>query len=171
MQTAHKYLPPAWVDRLFARFAAAFGSMKVGTMYPVDQADEVHALWGQQLSRFAPESIGLALQAVIDSGREWPPTLPEFVEQCRLCAVGRTTHAPANALTRPKLSPEVVAANLRRVNEALESVTAGGKPSRVWAHRILSRVAAGESVSPAVYEMAKKAIGAVAQREPGCDDE
>lgn len=158
MQTAHKYLPPAWVDRLFARFAAAFGSMKVGTMYPVDQADEVHALWGQQLSRFAPESIGLALQAVIDSGREWPPTLPEFVEQCRLSALGRAQHAPANALPRPDVPREVVDENLRRIDASVRSVKP--KPDREWAQRILARIAAGEVVPVTVRQMALAATQA-----------
>lgn len=163
MPTPSKSLPPAWVDRLFARFAAAYGSMKVGTMYPADQVEEVRELWAQQLGRFAPESIGLAVQAVIDGGREWPPTLPEFVEQCRRCALSRVAHAPAVMLPAPNLEPEIIAARLREI-EDLTGV-AKPKPGREWAHKIVSRAEAGEPVPYAVDRMALNAIGAKVEPE------
>lgn len=76
-------LPSAWVKRLFDRFKVAFGVQKVGAMWQGMDAAEVMAGWGAQLGRFPPEALSRALQAVIDSGREWPPTLPEFVAICR----------------------------------------------------------------------------------------
>lgn len=82
-------LPSAWVDRLFARFIAFYGSQKVGTMWVDAGMDEVKAVWAEQLGRFAPQTIADALQRLIDSGNQWPPTLPEFVELCRQSAIGR----------------------------------------------------------------------------------
>lgn len=76
-------LPSAWVERLFDRFKVAFGVQKVGAMWQGMDAAEVMSGWGAQLGRFPPEALSRALQAVIDSGREWPPTLPEFVAICR----------------------------------------------------------------------------------------
>ena len=78
-----KSLPPAWVERLFDRFKVAFGVQKVGAMWQGMDPAEVMAGWGQQLGRFPPDALASALQAVIDSGREWPPTLPEFKAICR----------------------------------------------------------------------------------------
>ena len=78
-----KPLPPAWVERLFDRFKVAFGVQKVGAMWQGMEPAEVMAGWGAQLGRFPPDALARALQAVIDSGREWPPTLPEFVAICR----------------------------------------------------------------------------------------
>ena len=86
-------LPPQFVDRLFRRLAAIYGSQKVGTMFAEMSADEIaeaKAVWGQALGRFQPATIGQALQRLIDSGNGWPPTLPEFVELCRQAAIGRT---------------------------------------------------------------------------------
>jgi len=79
----------ALVDRLFARFVALYGSQKVGAMWADADLSEVKMVWAVQLSRFNPQSIKVALQCLIDSGREWPPTLPEFIEACRQAALGR----------------------------------------------------------------------------------
>jgi hypothetical protein len=79
----------ALVDRLFARFVALYGSQKVGAMWADADLAEVKMVWAVQLSRFNPQSIKVALQCLIDSGREWPPTLPEFIEACRQAALGR----------------------------------------------------------------------------------
>lgn len=69
---------------------AIYGSQKVGSMWNEADMAEVKELWAEQLGRFKPESIGAALQRLIDSGGNgWPPTLPEFVELCRQCSVER----------------------------------------------------------------------------------
>jgi hypothetical protein len=95
-------LPDAWVERLFARFVAIYGSQKVGAMWVDAPMVEVKELWAEQLGRFEPASIGLAMQRVIDRGIEWPPTLPEFVELCRQSAIARAQSAsPAALLPRP----------------------------------------------------------------------
>ncbi len=155
---SHQPLPRAWVDRIFARFIAAFGVAKLVAMWPEDTHEAVKDAWGHQLGRFAPETIRVALQYVIDSGREWPPTLPEFVEQCRLSSLGRAQHAPANALPRPDVPREVVDENLRRIDASVRSVKP--KPDREWAQRILTRIAAGEVVPVTVRQMALAATQA-----------
>jgi len=82
-------LPAAWIDRLFARFTAFYGSQKVGTMWVDAGMAEVKAVWAEQLARFEPASIAGALQRLVDGGNQWPPTLPEFVELCRQAALDR----------------------------------------------------------------------------------
>ena len=126
---SHQPLPRAWVDRIFARFIAAFGIVRLAAMWPEDQHDEVKAAWAEQLGRFAPETIRAALQATIDSGREWPPTLPEFVEQCRRSALGR--YSSATALAGP--APDRAAA------DALVQAAAAQHPEAThccWAYRV-----------------------------------
>jgi len=44
-------------------------------------------------------------------------------------------------------------------------------PGNWWAKEIFAKVAAGEHVSILAYEMAKTALGAPVEREPGSDDE
>lgn len=86
-------LPAEWVNRLFARMVAIYGSQKVGAMWEDSDIESVKAVWGQALGRFQPGSIGGAIQRLIDSGNGWPPTLPEFVELCRQSAHDRNTAA------------------------------------------------------------------------------
>lgn len=93
-------LPPAWVERIFKRLAGMYGAQKFGAMWAGTDMEDAKELWAEQLGRFKAESIGAALQRLIDSGSEWPPTLPEFVELCRQCAVERAARTPA--LPAPK---------------------------------------------------------------------
>lgn len=81
----------ALVERLFSRFVALYGSQKVGAMWADADVSEVKAVWARKLVQYQPQTIGRAIDMLIDSGREWPPTLPEFAEMCRQAAVGRVT--------------------------------------------------------------------------------
>lgn len=109
-----KPLPPAWVDRLFSRLAAYYGSQKLATMWVDADMAEVKAVWSEQLGRFEPASISAALQRLVDSGNQWPPTLPEFVELCRQAAIGRqqagmALPAPGGARTDTETAKRKVA--------------------------------------------------------------
>lgn len=156
---SHQPLPLAWVERLFGRFSAVWGAQKLAAMFPADQHAEVKAVWAQQLGRFAPESIAAALQAMTDSGREWPPSLAEFVAACNQAAVARRQHAPAALLDAPRASPQVVAEQMAAVERIAQ---ARPKRGREWAQRILDRAAAGEPTPIAIRQMAERALGEVA---------
>lgn len=95
-------LPASWIDRLFTRFGAMYGAQKVGAMWADTDIGEVKAVWADALGRFPGESIAAALQSLIDSGSQWPPTLPEFAEACRLASIARRDHGDAlKALPAP----------------------------------------------------------------------
>lgn len=96
-------LPSAWIDRLFARFLAMWGAQKVGTMWAGADVDSVKSEWGRQLAGFEPRAIGIALQDCADSGREWPPSLPEFKGMCREAA--RYHASQIGLLPTPKGDP------------------------------------------------------------------
>jgi len=150
-------LPPAWVERLFFRFGAIWGVQKIAAMFPAEQHEEVKAVWGEQLGRFQAESIRAALQSMTDSGREWPPSLAEFVAACNQAAIARRQHAPAALLEAPRPSPEVVAQQLERVEQM--AATVKPRAGREWAHRLLARHAAGEQIALSLLTMARAAIG------------
>ena len=65
------------------KFMSLYGTQKVGAMWHGADIVEVKQDWNNQLGRFNGPTIAAALQAVVESGREWPPTLPEFVRICR----------------------------------------------------------------------------------------
>ena len=79
---SHSDSPTRITDRLFRRFAAIWGVQKIGAMFPADDL-EVRSTWEQQLLRFPLPVVGQALQALIDAGSEWPPTLSEFISTCK----------------------------------------------------------------------------------------
>lgn len=151
-------LPPAWVDRIFGRFSAVWGAQKLGAMYPVESQGEVRRVWGDQLGRFSGDTIGRAIQQQIDAGREWPPSLSEFVECCRLVAVARAQHQTAVMLPAPEIDREATAVDREIAQQLANAIKP--KPGREWAAKIIARAEAGEPVSYAALEMAKAAVAA-----------
>lgn len=149
-------LPLHWVERMFARFGAIWGQQKLAAMFPIEQHDEVKRVWSDQLGRFSGDTIGRAIQQQIDSGREWPPSLSEFVECCRLTAVARAQHSPAVMLPAPEINREATAAEREVAQQIVR--TAKAKPGREWAEKLLARRDAGEQLSPAVVAMAQNAL-------------
>jgi hypothetical protein len=116
-------LPELVVDRLFSRFAAIFGAQKVGAMWADGDIAEVKGVWAQALSRYQSETIGLALQRLIDGGDGWPPTLPEFVEICRQASLARHNAAPPPALPAPGAGYTDAETAKKRVAELMSSLT------------------------------------------------
>lgn len=70
------------IDRLFSRFAALYGAQKVGAMWHGADIAEVKSVWAAQIEPHK-DVLRDAIQSLINQGREWPPTLPEFVALCR----------------------------------------------------------------------------------------
>ena len=70
------------IARLFSRFAALYGAQKVGAMWHGADIAEVKSVWAAQIEPHK-DVLRDAIQSLINQGREWPPTLPEFVALCR----------------------------------------------------------------------------------------
>jgi hypothetical protein len=153
-------LPSAWVDRLFSRFVAMYGSQKVGAMWADADRDEVKGVWADALGRYTGETIAAAVRGLIDSGSQWPPTLPEFSEACRVAAVNRRDQALALAAPGGTVTTREEAAEIL----AKIGYQAPAKPKvdpKAWAHRILARAAAGDqSLALESIRMAERAIKA-----------
>jgi hypothetical protein len=86
MSQQPKSLPDNWLERLFARLTAIYGSQKVGAMWLDADMGQVKAAWGQALAKYPPEAIATALQDLPETPSPWPPTLPEFVTLVREAA-------------------------------------------------------------------------------------
>lgn len=165
----------ALVERLFDRLAMIFGAQKVGSMWEgIEDRSEVTRMWGQQLSRFHPQSIGAALQAVIDSGREWPPTLPEFVELCRQSAVGRQ-NAQAIGYTQDVTPQGEALQNLERIKSMMSRIGEAGRrdpmhwakhPKSVQAVRLLVR---GAKTDNRLREILRSHVEDAGDRMPNND--
>jgi hypothetical protein len=69
-----------WIDRLFARLGAMYGS-KFRAMWEGQDIAGVKSIWMEDLAEFSPAEITAGVNAC--KTREWPPTLPEFIRLCR----------------------------------------------------------------------------------------
>lgn len=57
--------------------------MTFGHRWTSQYGEEDDGTWLQALRGITPDQVRQALQAVEDSGAEWPPTLPQFKAYCR----------------------------------------------------------------------------------------
>jgi len=74
-------LPEHWIERLFARFSAAYGA-SFADMWKGCDLKEVKAVWAEYLGRFSREELAAGLERCL-AEKEWPPKLPEFMKLCR----------------------------------------------------------------------------------------
>lgn len=115
-QLTYPPLEKAWIDRIFALMACIYGR-KFSDMWAGQDADMVKAVWAEKLAGFHErhDAIKYALDCL--EGREWPPTLPEFLSDCRRAP------KPVVATLEHKLSPEDLERNRLRVRKMAESIS------------------------------------------------
>ncbi len=73
-------LPDAWIERLFARFSAMYGS-RFADLWGGCKLDQVKAVWAEELAGYGGDELRRGVEAC--KARDWPPTLPEFLKLCR----------------------------------------------------------------------------------------
>lgn len=117
-------LPDAWVQRIFDRFTAIYGSQKVGAMWAGANLEEVRQVWGEALGQFSADTFGQALRSLEQTSTEWPPTLPTFVTLCR--QYNRPEHRVFLPAPAANASDDATArANLAKIREMLASALKG----------------------------------------------
>lgn len=150
------------VDRLFGRFALLYGNAFADVWRGLP-ADEVKKCWGDELSIYTIEQVGIAVDKLKSEGGKFPPSLPDFLRLCNWArqvrpdeGVTEFARLPAR-LAEGKQTPEWQEAKARCMAE----VAKFGKtpPSRDWAHKIIQRRDAGEIIPPAVLAKALAAVG------------
>lgn len=73
-------LPESWVERLFLRFSAMYGS-KFADLWRGCDLTSVKGLWAEELAGYSADEIKRGIDCC--KTRDWPPTLPEFLKLCR----------------------------------------------------------------------------------------
>ena len=89
------------IEHLFAKFVAIFGT-KLADQWAGTDLEKVKATWAEALSELERAEIVLGIQAMVRSGKPFPPTLPEFYAFCRppIDVPPSTDHAALDALGR-----------------------------------------------------------------------
>ena len=80
MQSTFDALPLPWVEQLFRRMSAFYGS-KFSDMWAGARMEDVMQTWAQELSCLTRSELTAGWNAL--AMREHPPTLPQFVKLCR----------------------------------------------------------------------------------------
>jgi len=94
------------IGRLFDRMSAVWGAQKMSSMWTGASPEEVRRTWARTLSRYPPQALRMAADAMGDECGQWPPTLTEFVALVR-SKVAAPEHRPA--LPVPKRSEAEIA--------------------------------------------------------------
>ena len=157
-------LPASWVDRIFDRMQGRYGSLWLDRWRTgdIDSAGRdrgllnAKATWCEELGGFAdqPERIHRAIESC--RHMPLPPTLPEFLEQCR-----QAMPVPLAALPAPKVSPAVARDRAEKLQERAGQIASKtpGHDHKKWARDILADPKKYPAVS---VRMAHDALGKAA---------
>lgn len=78
--TSTKPAPISWVEKLFERMEALYGS-KFLDMWRDANAEMVKQLWSEEMGKLSNDDLRRGYAALMT--RDWPPSLPEFVKMCK----------------------------------------------------------------------------------------
>lgn len=87
------------------KWASSYGELDDGT-------------WAAGLADLELEDIRRGIEAVRDSGKEWPPSLPEFRDMCKKPAT--PFDGVYKRLPKPQVDPELVEEYIREMREKIQ---------------------------------------------------
>ncbi|KWF29895.1 hypothetical protein [Burkholderia pseudomultivorans] len=149
-------LPQHWVEALFSKMAAFYGS-RFASMWNGVNVSEVQRAWAIELGKLSRDQLKAGSDNLTALPK--PPTLPEFVALCRQA---RSEQA---ASTMPRLADErpadraTVEANLGAIRRVQERVMRR-EPTAEWAFKLLMRgkSASGAALPAEVVRCARDAV-------------
>jgi hypothetical protein len=154
-----RMLPPAWVDRIFARLDGVYGGEFAGKFSRVvggrdEGIQAAKATWADELGGYAdtPEAIAFALDV-----RNLPERAPNLVQFLGICktAPRKTTHQLAHTPSDEERSD-----NRERIQAAAQAVKVGsGSKFTDWWQRILANPEKYPAISVEFAKEARKAHG------------
>lgn len=159
-----RMLPPAWVDRIFARLDGVYGGEFAGKFSRVvggrdEGIEAAKATWAEELGGFVetPEAIAWALES-----RNLPERAPNLVQFAAICKTAPRQNVPQLTHTP---SEEERAENRERIQAAAQAVKFGSAAKFTgWWQLILANPAKYPAIS---VEFAKEAR----RFHTGIDDE
>ncbi|RQV56108.1 hypothetical protein [Burkholderia cenocepacia] len=153
-------LPQHWIEALFSKMAAFYGS-RFASMWNGVNVVEVRRAWAIELGKLSRDQLKAGSDNLTALPK--PPTLPEFVSLCRQA---RSEQA---ASTAPRLADErpadraTVEANLGAIRRVQERVLRR-EPTAEWAFRLLmtGKSASGAALPSEVVRCARDAVASSA---------
>jgi len=93
-------------------------SMYFGYSWLNTYGEADNGTWLTGLHDIKPEQILAGIDACRKSGKQWPPTLPEFRKIC-MPAIVPPYHCRYQRLPTPRANPDIAAENLKQMKKAL----------------------------------------------------
>lgn len=93
-------LPPAWVEAIFRKFTMFWGDQFAAKWRGIP-TDELVIAWAEELAGYTPDELKRGLREC--KGKQFPVSLPEFMDLCRpnITAEDAFEEAVAQAMVRP----------------------------------------------------------------------
>jgi hypothetical protein len=155
-------VPESWIDSLFDKMGAYYGSRFVD-MWGAQKLEDVREVWGVELRKLSPEQLRAGVHS-LDTAFPFPPTLPQFMAHCRQAR----RSVPASQLTdQRRADPARYAANMEKVVNAAKPRAPSGVQ---WAIDLLKR-GTSRSGSPLPAEVRRIAEGAIKNKRIGGNDD
>jgi hypothetical protein len=136
---------------LSAMYGSKFAAMWQGTNLP-----DVKAMWAEKLGGFGdkPEAIKQALASFDEE--PWPPTLPDFIQACRIAA--KRIQPELAALPAP-MSQEHSAKLIAEIHARAPIRPTEKHDTKGWAKKHRATYLAGGRLYPMQIAMASEALG------------
>lgn len=141
-----KPAPMSWVEKLFSRMGATFGS-RFADMWRNEDATAVKEVWALELGKLSAEEVKAGVENLTRLTKS--PTLPEFVAHCKACRIEQRDNAAPRLADERRAALETVDANLPRMKAAVAKVNRSTASAR-WAFETLIRGVArdGAALTP-----------------------
>ncbi|SPA17219.1 hypothetical protein [Cupriavidus taiwanensis] len=152
--TERPRVPDAWVEHLFKRMGALYGSAFTAKWRDVDPPT-LWRTWAEGMATVPKDHLTIGYNA-LESACPRPPSLAEFLA---LCSPPPAAHRPAPLpLPSPlRTSPEQARENLGRIKAMVD--VPRPKPGGIeWARNTVALAKAGQYVAPMRLRMAYDAI-------------
>lgn len=149
-------LPQHWVEALFSKMAAFYGS-RFASMWNGVNVVEVQRAWAIELGKLSRDQLKAGSDNLTALPK--PPTLPEFVSLCRQARSEQAASTTLRLADERPADRATVEANLGAIRRVQERVMRR-EPTAEWAFKLLMRgkSASGAALPSEVMRCARDAI-------------
>lgn len=149
-------LPQHWVEALFSKMAAFYGS-RFASMWNGVNVSEVQRAWAIELGKLSRDQLKAGSDNLTALPK--PPTLPEFVSLCRQARSEQAASTTLRLADERPADRATVEANLGAIRRVQERVMRR-EPTAEWAFKLLMRgkSASGAALPSEVVRCARDAI-------------
>lgn len=155
-------LPQHWIEALFSKMAAFYGS-RFASMWTGVNVAEVQKAWAIELGKLSRDQLKAGSDNLTALPK--PPTLPEFVALCRQARSEQAASTVHRIGYGPKADEATVSAHLGKMRPAITSML-NREPTAEWAFKLILRGSSsdGAPLTAGVSKCATDAITSPAGR-------